>query len=54
MKRLVSKRMVIATMGLIVPGVALQLSFGQKIGNFAVQYMEGTDNRNRGPFRPLW
>ena len=52
MKRLVNKRTAIATLGLIVAGAALQLSFGQKTGNLAAQYMEGTPQQKLRAFSP--
>ncbi len=52
MKELVSKRMVIVTVGLIVIGGALQMSLGQKIRSSAVQYMEGTPQQKQRAFSP--
>ena len=52
MKRLLNKRTAIATVGLIVAGAALQLSFGQKTSNLAVQYMEGTPQQKLRAFSP--
>ena len=52
MKVLVSKRMVIATAGLIVVSTALQLSLGQTIRNLGVQYMEGTPQQKQRAFSP--
>ena len=51
MKILASKRIVIATVGLIVASAALHL-FGQKTGNLAVQYMEGTAQQKQRAFSP--
>jgi 2-iminobutanoate/2-iminopropanoate deaminase len=50
-KRLASKRTVIATVGLIVATAALQL-FGQKAGSLAVQYLEGTAQQKLRAFSP--
>jgi 2-iminobutanoate/2-iminopropanoate deaminase len=46
-KRLASKRIVIAAVGLIAASAALQLSFGQKPGSLAVQYMDGPQQKLR-------
>jgi 2-iminobutanoate/2-iminopropanoate deaminase len=52
MNGLGNKRIVIAAMGLIVIGGALQLSLGQKAGSLAVQYMEGTSQQKQRAFSP--
>jgi 2-iminobutanoate/2-iminopropanoate deaminase len=52
MNGLVSKRMVVATVGFIVSGAALQLSLGQNIRGLAVQYMEGTAQQKQRAFSP--
>src|ERR1700674_1491648 len=52
MKGLVSKRIVIATAGLIVAGAALQLSVGETTRSLAVQYMEGTPQQKLRAFSP--
>jgi 2-iminobutanoate/2-iminopropanoate deaminase len=51
-KRFLDKRTAIATVGLIVAGATLQLSFGQKTSNPAVQYMEGTAQQKLRAFSP--
>jgi len=52
MKRLVNKRIAIATAGLMVAGAALQLSLGQTTRSLAVQYMEGTAQQKQRAFSP--
>jgi 2-iminobutanoate/2-iminopropanoate deaminase len=52
MKGLVLKRMVIAAVGVIVAGGAVQLSLGQKVRSLAVQYMEGTPQQKQRAFSP--
>ena len=52
MKKLVNKRIVIATAGLMVAGAALQLSLGQTTRSLAVQYMEGTAQQKQRAFSP--
>ena len=52
MKVLASKRIVLATVGLIVTGGALQLSLGQQNRSLAVQYMEGTPRQKQRAFSP--
>jgi 2-iminobutanoate/2-iminopropanoate deaminase len=48
----VSKRILIATVSLIVAGAALQLSRGQTVRNLTVQYMEGTPQQKQRAFSP--
>ena len=52
MKRLVSKQLAIAIVGLIVAGGALQLSFGQQKGGVAVQHLDGSAQQKRRVFSP--
>ena len=52
MKKLVNKRIAIATAGLMVAGAALQLSLGQTTRSLAVQYMEGTPQQKQRAFSP--
>jgi len=52
MKKLVNKRIAIATAGLMVAGAALQLSLGQTTRSLAVQYMEGTAQQKQRAFSP--
>ncbi len=52
MNGLVSKRMVVATVGFIVGGAALQLLLGQNVRGLAVQYMEGTAQQKQRAFSP--
>jgi hypothetical protein len=52
MRGLVSKRMVIASVGLIAGGVTLQLARGQQIRSFAAQYLEGTAQQKQRAFSP--
>ena len=51
MNRVVNRRAVIATAGLVVAIAALQL-FGQKTGSLAVQYMEGSAQQKLRAFSP--
>ena len=51
-KQLVSKRMVIATVVLMVAGWAIQLSLGQKTRGVGVQYLEGTSQQKQRAFSP--
>jgi len=52
MKGLVSKRIVIATVGLVAGGVTLQLALGQQTRSFAAQYLEGTTQQKQRAFSP--
>ncbi len=52
MNGLVSKRMVVATVGFIVGGAALQLLLGQNVRGLVVQYMEGTAQQKQRAFSP--
>lgn len=52
MKQLLSKRIAIATAGLILAGAAFQLLRGQTVRNLAVQYMEGTPQQKQRAFSP--
>ena len=52
MRGLVSKRMVIAALGLVAGGTALQLARGQRIRTFAAQYLEGTAQHKQRAFSP--
>lgn len=51
-KQLVSKRMVIATVGLMLAGGAFRLSLGQKTRSLAAQYLEGTPQQKQRAFSP--
>jgi len=52
MKGNLSKRIVIATAGLIIAGGTLQFSRGQQVRNFSVQYLEGTAQQKLRAFSP--
>jgi enamine deaminase RidA (YjgF/YER057c/UK114 family) len=52
MKALKGKRVVIVTLGLIVTGGAFQLSLGQEIRRFAIQYLEGTPQQKQRAYSP--
>jgi len=52
MKGHVSKRMVIAMAAFIIAGGTLQLSLGQQVRGFSVQYLEGTAQQKQRAFSP--
>jgi 2-iminobutanoate/2-iminopropanoate deaminase len=51
-KELVSKRMVIATVGLMVASGGFRMSLGQKTRGAGVQYLEGTSQQKQRAFSP--
>jgi 2-iminobutanoate/2-iminopropanoate deaminase len=51
-KQLVSKRIVIATVGLMLAGGAVRLSLAQKTRGLGVQYLEGTPQQKQRAFSP--
>lgn len=52
MNGLGNKRMVTATAGLLVAGIALQLALGQQIRSLPAQYLEGTPQQKQRAFSP--
>jgi 2-iminobutanoate/2-iminopropanoate deaminase len=51
-KQLMSKRIVIAIMGLMVAGGAFRMSLGQKTRGVGIQYLEGTPQQKQRAFSP--